>query len=415
MRAGSSLFIDLSALDRNTRALRRAIGPGCCLCAVVKADAYGLGAARIARQLEESGAGMLAVYSLSQAEAIAQSGGMLPQLVLMPERDLEIGSEAHRMLLAGRLALTVHGLSHAGELADLAERLGGVTIPVHLELDTGMSRGGVAVEDAARALASISEARHLQLAGVFTHFSDSSGDAAMSLQQDAQLDRFLRDHAAEIPAGTLVHASNSHAMLSDARLHHGMVRVGLAWTGLAQPRAGDGCPVPLEPIVRWESQIVLTKEIDAGVAVGYGSRWTATRRTRLGLVPVGYFDGYPMSPDGRTRSVRVLAETAAGPIVRTAAVLGSVNMDQIVIDLTDVPAVLAYGNGFIGMRVEVYGSDPSAANFLPAVAEASGTHPYDLLCRISPRVPRVHVGGSAVERSPSEPIISRLSHGAMSA
>lgn len=415
MRANSSLFIDLAALDRNTRALRRAIGPGCCLCAVVKADAYGLGAARIARQLEESGAGMLAVYSISQAETIAQAGVTLPQLVLMPERDLEVGSDAHRMLLAGRLALTVHGSSHAREVAELAERLGGVTIPVHLEIDTGMSRGGAAAEDAARALACISDARHLRLAGVFTHFTDSAGDHALSMRQDARFEQFLRDHAAELRTDTLVHASNSHALLSDARLHHGMVRVGLAWTGLAQSRASDGCPIPLEPIVRWESQVVLTKEIEAGVAVGYGSRWTAPRRTRLGLVPVGYFDGYPMSPDGRTRSVRVLAETPAGPIVRSVAVLGAVNMDQIVIDLTEVPAVIAYGSGFIGMRVEVYGSDPAEANFLPAVAEASGTHPYDLLCRISPRIPRVHVGGSAVDRTVAEPIAARLSHGAMSA
>ena len=415
MRASSSLIIDLAALDRNARALRRAIGPGCRLCAVVKADAYGLGAARIAQQLEESGAGMLAVYSILQAESIAQAGVTLPQLVLMPERDIEVGSEAHRMLLAGRLALTVHGSSHARELAELAERLGGVTIPVHLELDTGMSRGGAGAEDAARALACISDARHLRLAGVFTHFSDSAGDPALSMQHDARMESFLRSHAAEIPGATLVHAANSYATLSDARLHHGMVRVGLAWTGLALPRPGDGCAVVREPIVRWESHIVLSKEIDAGVAVGYGSRWTAPRRTRLGLVPVGYFDGYPLSPDGRTRSVRVLVDTAAGPVVHTVAVLGAVNMDQIVIDLTEVPAALAYGSGFIGMRVELYGSDPSASNFLPAVAEASGTHPYDLLCRISPRIPRVHVGGSAVERTTDDPIGARRSHGAMSA
>jgi len=415
MRANSSLFIDLAALDRNTTAIRRAIGPGCRMCAVVKADAYGLGATRIARQLEESGADMLAVYSIAQAEAIAQVGVTLPQLVLMPERDMEVGSNAHRMLLAGRLALTIHGSSHAREVADLAERLGGVTIPVHLEIDTGMSRGGAAAEDAARALACISDARYLRLAGVFTHFTDSAGESGLSLRQDAQLEQFLRDHAAELRADTVVHASNSHAALADARLHHGMVRVGLAWTGLAQSRASDGCPIPLEPIVRWESQVVLTKEIEAGASVGYGSRWTAPRRTRLGLVPVGYFDGYPMSPDGRTRSVRVLAETPAGPTAHSVAVVGAVNMDQIVIDLTEVPAVLAYASGFVGMRVEVYGSDPAAANFLPTVAEASGTHSYDLLCRISPRIPRVHVGGSAIDRTIAEPIVSRLSHGAMSA
>jgi len=415
MRANSSLFIDLSALDRNTTAIRRAIGPGCRMCAVVKADAYGLGATRIARQLEESGADMLAVYSIAQAEAIAQVGVTLPQLVLMPERDMEVGSNAHRMLLAGRLALTIHGSSHAREVADLAERLGGVTIPVHLEIDTGMSRGGATAEDAARALACISDARYLRLAGVFTHFTDSAGESGLSLRQDAQLEQFLRDHAAELRADTLVHASNSHATLADARLHHGMVRVGLAWTGLAQSRVHDGCPIPLEPIVRWESQVVLTKEIEAGASVGYGSRWMAPRRTRLGLVPVGYFDGYPMSPDGRTRSVRVLAETPAGPTAHSVAVVGAVNMDQIVIDLTEVPAVLDYASGFVGMRVEVYGSDPAAANFLPTVAEASGTHSYDLLCRISPRIPRVHVGGSAIDRTIAEPIVSRLSHGAMSA
>ena len=401
MQSTSSITVNLTSIGRNITALREHLAADCGLCAVVKADAYGIGAGPIVQQLARGGVSMLAVYSAAQAEAIAAVEDSLPILVLMPVREIEQGGVLHRLLLKGHLHFVAHGLSHAQDLGQLAEALGGASLPVHVEVDTGMSRGGSLPEEAARTIAAIADDRRLRIAGVFTHFSDSAIDHA---QTHAQMDAFealLAQCGGAIPAEAMIHAANSHALPRGARFHGAMVRVGLAWTGLAD-LAGDSEAGPnLESVVTWDSMIVHSKEIPAGNAVGYGSRWRASRPTRVGIVPVGYFDGYPMGGvESGGRFVRVIAETPAGERSFDAPVLGAVNMDQIIVDLTDCTGSLAYTDGFIGMRVEVYGADPRRPNYLPALARAVGTHPYDLLCRLHPRIPRVVIAESASAPSP---------------
>lgn len=418
MRTTSSLNINLAALDRNVAVIRELIAPDCDLCAVVKADAYGLGAARIAHQLSESGVNMLAVYNLAQAEAISLAGVTTPQLVLMPIREIELGGEIHRLLLAGRLHFVVHGASHAQELAAISDQLGGGPIPVHIEIDTGMSRGGVIASEAGRTFALIADERRLRLVGIFTHFSNSREDDARTHNQMDVFEKLLQDHAAHIPDDALIHVANSHAILRDSRFHRRMVRTGLAWTGLMQSQTVDGWKPPLESIVRWESQIVHTKLLPCDVVVGYGSLWTTRRPTRLGVVPVGYFDGYPVgSAQSDRRWIRVIAESTTHAQDPSRAwdvpIVGAINMDQIMVDLTDVPPSIAYGDGHIGMTAELYGSQPSARNFLPRVAEAVGAHAYELLCRLSPRIPRQYVGESTATINADSLRIDRQSPGAM--
>lgn len=393
MRITSCLNIDLGALHRNVGAIRSLIGPHCDICAVVKADAYGLGAPRIARQLAESGVGMFAVYSPAQAESISLAGVTTPQVVLMPVREIDRGGEIYRLLLAGRLHLVVHGLSHAGELAAVAEQLGGGPIPVHLEIDTGMSRGGAVVSEAGRTLAFIADERRLRLVGIFTHFSDSRTDAARTHEQMDVFERLLAEHAAHIPSDAIIHVANSHAALLDRRFHKHMVRTGLAWTGLVANEPTDDRRPMLESIVRWESSIVHTKLVAQDVAVGYGSQWRTRRESRLGVIPVGYFDGYPVGTghDDR-RWVRVMSESSSATHSWEVPVVGAINMDQIIVDLTDVPQSLAYGDGHVGMTAEIYGADPSARNFLPRIAAAVGAHSHELLCRLSPRILRRYSG-----------------------
>ncbi len=414
MRITSCINIDLAALDRNVRTIRELIAPQCDVCGVVKADAYGLGAPRIARQLCESGVSMLAVYCLAQAEAISAAGVTTPQLVLMPIREIELGGEIHRLLLAGRLHLVVHGISHAHDLAAIADQLGGGAIPVHLEIDTGMSRGGVISSEAARTLAYIADDRRLRLVGVFTHFSDSRSDGARTDSQMDEFDRLLVDNSDQIPQDAIVHVANSHAILRGGRFHGRMVRAGLAWTGLLETTRTDLLVPALESIVRWDSTIVHTKSVATNASVGYGSRWTAQRETRLGVVPVGYFDGYPLASNvDETRWVRVMCDSPMGIRSWEVPVVGAVNMDQIVVDLTDVDPSLAYGDGFIGMTAELYGADRSARNFLPRIAEAVGAHPYELLCRMSPKIPRRYVGEASGTASSDSLRLDRQSPSAM--
>ena len=149
MTDNSVISIDFDAVDHNMRVVRDAVGPGVAINAVVKADAYGLGAVRMARRLLQSGAEMLTVYSPAQAEAL--EGVNAPVLVLQPVTHLERGGALHSMLLAGRLHLVVHDIHHVAELIVLAHEHG-VALPVHLELDTGLARGGCPPEEAARIL-----------------------------------------------------------------------------------------------------------------------------------------------------------------------------------------------------------------------------------------------------------------------
>ncbi len=414
MRSTSVVNIDLSALDRNVRAIRELISPQCEVCGVVKADAYGLGAGRIARQLAESGVAMLAVYNLAQAEAISAAGVTTPQLVLMPVREIELGGAIHRLLLAGRLHLVVHGLSHAIDVAQLAEQLGGGAIPVHVEIDTGMSRGGSVESDAARTLAHIADDRRLRLAGVFTHFSASGECEATTHAQMDAFERILESQSANISSEVLIHAANSHALLRHPRFHRQMVRAGLAWTGLAElPNIAHQEQGQLESIVSWESSIVHVKEVQCDTAVGYGSLFKTKRASRLGIVPVGYFDGYPVTTQGTERWIRLIAETQDGSRAFDAPVVGAVNMDQIIVDLSDVPASIAYGDGYIGMTAEVYGRDRAARNYLPRIARACATHSYELLCRLNPRIPRNYVGEAILPKTVSALRLDLQTPGAM--
>jgi alanine racemase len=387
MRDHSTLYVDLDAIGRNLRRIRSLAGDGCRVCAVVKADAYGLGARPIAKALADAGADMLAVYSAGQAEELVDAGIRTPMLILMPVRGIEPGGAVHRLALAGRAHFVAHGPSHARDLAAVSDWIG-CPLQVQVEIDTGMGRGGSLPEEAALALSFIAADPRLRLTGLFTHFSDSARDPHRTRTQMDTFDAFCRDHAPLIPDDALVHAANSHAAMRERHYRRTMVRPGLAWTGFIDG-AADG--ERLEGVARWMSEIVHVKRVPAGFPVGYGSRWIAERATRLGIVPVGYADGYPLSvSDASRRCVQVLARGSSESW--DAPVVGTVSMDQIVIDITGIPSQHAHGDSAVGLDVEVYGSDPAAANWMPRIADSVGLHAYELLCRIGRSVQRVHVG-----------------------
>jgi alanine racemase len=422
MHETSAIHVNLAAIDHNMRMLRQMVGEGCAICPIVKADAYGLGAIRVAERLVQSGADMLAVYTPRQAAELARAGIDVPLLILMPVRDIARTDELYRGLISGKLHLTVCDAGHLDDLVKLTERFG-TTIAIHLEVDTGMSRGGCPLSDAPALLQRIASSRRLHLAGVFTHFASAETADDSADRQLALFEQLLAEQSSLIPDDCLVHAASSFATLRHTRFHKTMVRVGLAWAGYGcewmagRERvrgAGD-----LQPAVSWHSRIIQVKTIEQGTAVGYGGTWTAKRRTRLGLVPVGYADGLPMGL-GRTDSkregamvgVEIGAAQASAPAtpqlapgitstqprrVAYAPVVGAVNMDQISIDLTDLSTSRWGGAKVdIGSAVELIGVDSSAPNFLPIVARAAGTIPHEMLCRLNSRLPRVYQSASTV-------------------
>ncbi|MHC5002043.1 MAG: alanine racemase [Planctomycetota bacterium] len=396
--------IDLASIDHNVRVVRRVVGGGCAVCGVVKADAYGLGAVPIARHLERAGVAMLAVYNTDQAGELFAAAIRLPVLVLMPVRELVRTSELYRAMVDGRLHFTVHDEEHLETITALAERFG-ARLPVHVVVDVGMSRGGCPPDEAAIVMRRIAERHRLVLAGVATHFPSADADPALTEAQLEEFEALLESERDVMPAGCLVHAANTFATFRHRRFHKSMVRVGLAWAGYGAEMmrgASDGDLERLRPVVRWSSRIIHVKSIPTGAGVGYGHRWSADRPSRLGVVPVGYADGYPAALTGPSGAeppahVGVHVGGAAGETTRYAPVVGAVSMDQITVDLTDLEAQLPEGvePPGVGTVVELVSPDPSAPNHLARVAAAAGMVPHVLLCGLGAQVPRRHVAASA--------------------
>lgn len=413
----SAIRLDLAALDANVAAIRRMVGPACRLCPIVKADAYGLGAARIARRLAPASS-LLAVYSPEQAAALAEERVGVPSLVLMPVREIRRGEDLEAPLAGGGIHLTIHDAPQVASLAASARRLG-LRIPVHVEIDTGLRRGGVDASEAAALLHAVIAEPSLRLAGVMTHFSDSKRDAPRTQSQLAAFDAVIA--SVELPETCLVHVSSTHALLRHRRYHRGMVRFGLAWAGYGHEDLDPALRIEgadtLRPAVSWSSEVVHAKRIPAGAGVGYGSTWVAPRPTVVGLVPVGYADGYPIDRGGGNVVVVQPRDPRDGRRLE-APVIGAVSMDQITIDLTDAVAGGAAIEPLIGWGVELIGTRPEAPTHLPTVAARAGVLPHELLCRLSPRIPRVHVAGGALGESgePAVPVVEtcRVDPGAAS-
>jgi alanine racemase len=321
------------------------------------------------------------------------------------------------MLLRGLLHLTAHDAGQVARLERVAEALG-VRIPLHVEVDTGLGRGGCLPAEASALVTHIRSSERLRLAGAFTHYASAGGSESAT---DAQRERFEAWAAhAPIPDGCLLHSASTFAAIRDRRFHHGMVRVGLAWTGLAFEGTRDGRSMgqahTLRPMFSWRSHVMQVRTLPAGAAVGYGSRWVARVPSVVGLVPVGYADGYPLLPmDSRTlrpsqperRVVRVQYGPEGAGGWAEAPVIGAVSMDQIAVDLTAVAGVLPEGG--LGATVEVVSADPAAPNHAARVASLTGQHAYELLCRVPARVARRYVAAEEpAVRVPAEPAPARV-------
>ncbi|MSR18810.1 MAG: alanine racemase [Phycisphaerales bacterium] len=390
MDSASTIHINLDSVARNLALIRSSIHPTCRICAVVKADAYGLGAARIGAALARAGADMLAVYRDREAVALSDLG--VPILVLAPMRSIERAGEVHRMLLSGRLHCAVHGSEHLDELERAAAE-SGTCVPVHVEVDTGMGRGGRGLLQSAEVIQRVANSRLVRLAGIFTHYARADRDEAATSAQTAAFTELLHSvrecHGIEI----MKHAANTHAMLRGPSTHFSMVRVGLAWTGFGRdgldPRLALGVD-PFAGVVSWRAGLVDVRHIRVGDRVGYGGKWLALRDSLVGTVPVGYADGYPCAAATREPPQRFVRVRRKGGAWHEAPVLGAVNMDQVSIDLTDVPWAQADVSVTMAAEVEVVGSDSSAKNYLPTVARSSHMHAYELLCRMHPRVQRAY-------------------------
>jgi len=380
MKPTSCIEVDLSRLDANLAAWQGVLGDAD-VCAVVKADAYGLGVLPIAQRLAARGVKLLAVYNMQQAAQLANAGVNANLLVFMPVDQLDRTDTLYRWAVSGRLHLTVHSMDQLNAIESIGLKFG-ARMPVHLEVDTGMSRAGMGVDEARRVLASISSKRYVRLAGVFTHPSRADDSIGFTNKQYDLFDGLLREQAEHIGDDVKIHFANTYAALRDPKFHYSMVRLGLGVFGFGMEDL-VGSPTlstmpAIEPIVRWTSTIVHQREVGPNTPVGYHGKFLTRRPTRLGLIPVGHADGYPLAL-GDKAVVRVGDELAEAPV------RGQVNMDQISIDLTHLP------DAGPGTAVELVAHDASAPNALPNLGKLAGSSIYEMLCRLSPRTQRRYV------------------------
>lgn len=440
----SRLVIDLSAVEHNLALLRTVISGGAAapasagagvaaatgkvqLCAVIKQNAYGMGAGRIARKLAQCGADLLAVYSLDEARELVDLPIKAPILVLMPVSGIDRSDPLFRLTIAGRLHLVLHSVQHATELAAFCSRLG-LQLPVHVQVDTGMSRGGCLPEEAVELVKLVASTPRFRLAGLMTHFSSPGHDEGFTREQ-AKLFRSLIDAvkptlvelAKKGVPPVVVHAANTAATLRSGSLHATMVRVGQGLYGFGAGDLGGTTPADfasaasgLHHAVRWVAPLVHSEVIPAGWPVGYNRTFTSRRPARIGIVPVGYANGYPIGLGNRAlvrltgRAYPKVGDTSEGGKLPGggaginspgqapgvwAPVVGRVSMDQITIDLTDVPDAMCA----IGMEVELIGSEPGSPNSVPRLAGEAGTIPHQLICGITASVERTYVVGQQGE------------------
>jgi len=393
----SWLEIDLPRLDHNAKQVRAALNadtadgddaptaPPAKLCPVLKKDAYGLGAVTLAHRLAKAGlADMIAVYSAQEAAHLVTHAVTTPILVLMPMRTLSRTDGLYRHAVAEKLHLSIHDAQQLGEINAVGQQLG-IKLPCHLYIDTGMSRSGLSPAQALSIINSATAHRYVRIAGVFTHFADGDGDPAFTKQQLATFNALIDEAGDKLPKDAIRHAANSAALLHDPELRLDMARTGVALLGYSDAAQAE----ELQPIMRWCSRIIHTQRYTQGTPVSYNSTHTLERDSVLGVVPVGHGDGYPVALSNQA-SVRVNHTDCK--------VLGTVSMDQIVVDLTDalhdpIAGTEQPPEAILGQLVEVYSNDPAAPHALPKLAQLAGTNAYELLCRLSPNLPRKYTQG----------------------
>ncbi len=362
--------VSTDAVVANYRAVRERLTAHCRVMASVKADAYGHGAVPVAKALEAAGADWLAVSHISEAAELRQAGITLPLLLLAYTPP----AEAARLAALGAAQAVSDG-DYAAALNAAAEAAG-VTVEVHIKLDTGMGRIGFVCYDGdpADAIAAACALPHLNATGIFTHFAMADVATpeadAFTKQQFARFTETTRCLAERGVTFPLRHCCNSAAALRFPEMHLDMVRPGIVLYGLA-PDEALSLPITLTPAMTLCAAVGQVKTVPAGTPISYGGTAVTARRSVLATVPLGYADGLPRACSGR------IAMAVRGHL---APLLGRVCMDQCVLDVTDIPDVQP------GDTVTVFGESPSAA----ALAAGADTIAYEIVCRLGRRVVRIY-------------------------
>ncbi len=369
--------IDLGALGENVRQLRGLLSPETGFMAVVKADGYGHGAIPIAKTVLEAGATALGVATVEEGIELRQAGIEAPILVLGAVRT----PPQVEALVRWRLEPTLCDRPQAVLMAEIVGELApDHPLPVHLKLDTGMSRLGVVWTEAVPFVRQVLDLPQLHLASVYSHLATADEEDITMMRR--QEERFQGAIAALKAAGITppkLHLANSAATLCNPASHYDQVRVGLALYGL-YPAPHLRSQVTLQPVLQVKARITQVKTLPPGTGVSYGHRFVTQRETRLAVVGIGYADGVP-----RLLSNRLQGLVQEGDRVWRLPQVGTITMDQLMLDATDGPEVQ------VGDVVTLLGTLGEASISADDWAEALGTISWEILCGFKARLPRVRV------------------------
>lgn len=361
-------LIDLDALDHNFKEVMLRAG-GQRVLAVVKARAYGHGAVEVSRRLLRLGADMLGVALVEEGRELRDAGIEAPILIMGA-----IFPEQAEAVVSLKLTPVIFSLSVAHALADAAQKRK-TTIEVHVKIDTGMGRIGIAPEDAPDFIAALRKLGGLSAQGLMTHFADADlRDKQFASQQMDRFETLLKALDAKGLGVPVRHAANSAAVLDFRRALFTLVRPGLMLYG-CNPLENENAGADLRPVLSLVTRIAFTKKVSAGVPISYGRTFTTMRESIIATLPVGYADGYSRSlsntGEALVRGLRV-------PVV------GRVCMDMCMVDVTEVPSVRE------GDDVVLIGSQGNERITAEDIAAKTGTIAYEVLCGISSRVPRIY-------------------------
>jgi alanine racemase len=369
--------VDLKALQSNFLAIREFLATGSAtqkppgIIAVVKANAYGHGADRVALALEQAGATMLACADIEEGIALRRAGVQVPILVFgaLSVSDLD-------GLFEFGLTPTISTPSAARAVQAAAVRARR-SIGYHLKVDTGMNRLGFRYDNLRRTLPELLSSSNLRLNGVYTHFAsaDEPGSALFD-EQRIRYENSLRvvEELVGSPRGNVLrHTANSAALLRDSRVWYDVVRPGLLLYGIVPPPLAS--TIPLRPVMSLTSRVVAVKGMRPGEGVGYGWRYQAESPTTIAVIPAGYADGIDTRMSGRGS---VLIRGKRVPIV------GAISMDMMTVDVTGMEVSPGDEVVIIGRQ----GTESWQRIDAREVAAAIGTIPWEVVCRIGTRIER---------------------------
>ena len=366
--------VNVSAITHNVQQIRRLLSDQTALMAVVKADAYGHGATTVAQAALQAGATWLGVATIPEGIELREAGIHAPVLVLGANHTPEqIRAIAHWQLQP-TLCTPRQALIFAEVLADLPQP---APLPVHLKLDTGMSRLGTAWQEAAAFAKLVHRLPHLKLASVYSHLATAEDpDPAIARQQQQRFEAAIAQIRAAGIHPPCLHLANSGGTLSDPTFHYDLVRVGLAIYGL-YPAAHLATALELQPALQVKARVTQVKTIAAGTGVSYGQRFVADRDMPIAIVAIGYADGVPRSLSNR---MAVLVRGQRVPQI------GAVTMDQLMLDVSAVPNLRE------GEVVTLLGQDGNQMISADDWAATLGTISWEILCGFKHRLPRIAIG-----------------------